>query len=101
MDDNMVVKTATGKQFQIRFMGATSIGVTSVLYIEIMGSSMTNIIPVFTDKNETFVLEGIVDGEPVKQFKGYTNLIEAIVLADSGNIRIALTAAVDAIGEVI
>ena len=97
----MAVKTAAGKLVQIRFMGATSIGVTSVLYVEIIGRSMMEIVPVFTDKNETFVLEGIVDGEPVKQFKGYTNLIDAIVLADSGNIRIALTTAIDAIGEVI
>lgn len=98
--DNMFVKTATGKTYRIRFMGATVIGTTAVLYIELIGCSMMSIIPVFSDKRETATLEGIVDGEPVKQFNGYTELIEAIMLAETGNLRIALTAPMDSLGEV-
>lgn len=98
--DEMYVKTMTGKKYRIRFMGATVIGTTAVLYIEFIGYTMMSIVPVFSDNRETSFLEGYVGNEPVKQFRGYTQLIEAIVLADSGNLRVALTAPMDAIGEV-
>ena len=91
--------TATGKEFEIRFMGATVIGVTSILYIEIIGKSMMDIVPVFADSNETSHLQGLVEGEVQKEFRGYTNLIEAIMLAESGNIRIALAVPMDTLGE--
>ena len=93
------IKTATGKEYEIRFAGATVIGVTSVLYIEFIGYSMVDIVKVFSNVDETSHIDGFVTGELVKQWDGYTNLIEAIVLADSGNIRIALTAPIDALGE--
>lgn len=93
------IKTATGKEYEIRFAGATVIGVTSVLYIEFIGYSMVDIVKVLSDVDETSHIEGFVAGELVKEWNGYTNLIEAIVLADSGNIRIALTAPIDALGE--
>ena len=98
--DEMYVKTMTGKKYKIRFMGATVIGTTAVLYIEFVGYNMMSIVPVFSDSRETSFLEAYVDGEPAKQFKWYTQMIEAIVLADSGNLRIALTAPMDALGEV-
>ena len=97
--DEMHVKTMTGKKYTIRFMGATVIGTTAVLYIEFIGSTMMDIIPIFSDPKETAFLEGYMNDEPVKQFKGYTQMIEAIMLADSGNLRIALTAPMDALGE--
>lgn len=93
------VKTATGKEFEVRFAGSTVIGVTSVLYIEFIGKTMMDLIPVFSDPNETTVIYGYVEDELQKTFDGYTNLIEAIVLAESQNIRIALTAPIDALGE--
>lgn len=93
------IKTATGKEYEVRFTGATVIGVTSVLYIEFIGKSMMELVPVFSDPDETAVIYGFVDGELEKTFEGYTNLIEAIVLAESQNIRIALTVPVDALGE--
>lgn len=93
------VKTATGKEYEVRFAGSTVIGVTSVLYIEFIGKTMMNLIPVFSDPNETTVIYGYVEDELQKTFEGYTNLIEAIVLAESQNIRIALTAPIDALGE--
>lgn len=93
------VKTATGKEFEVRFAGSTVIGVTSVLYIEFIGKTMMDLIPVFSDPNETTVIYGYVEDELQKTFEGYTNLIEAIVLAESQNIRIALTAPIDALGE--
>lgn len=93
------IKTATGKEYEIRFAGATVIGVTSVLYIEFIGYSMVDIVKVFSNVDETSHIEGFVADELVKEWNGYTNLIEAIVLADSGNIRIALTAPIDALGE--
>ena len=85
------IKTATGKEYEIRFCGATVIGVTSVLYIEFIGKSLVEIVNVFSNVNETNFLSGFVEGQLVKNFRGYTNMIEAIVLADSGNVRIALT----------
>ena len=93
------VKIATGKEFEIRFMGATTIGITSVLYIEIIGKTMMEVVPVFSNSIETIYLRGLVEGKVEKEFRNYTNLIEAIVLADNGNIRIALTADVDYLGE--
>lgn len=93
------IKTATGKEFEIRFAGTTVIGVTSVLYIEFIGYSMMDIVPVFSDTDETDHIEGLIDGELSKQWNGYTNLIEVIVLAESGNIRIALTVPIDVLGE--
>ena len=92
-------KTATGKEYEIRFMGSSVIGVTSILYIEFIGSSMMEIVPVFSDPNETASIYGYVDDELQKTFEGYTNLIEAIVLAESQNIRIALTVPIDVLGE--
>lgn len=97
--DNIIVRTKTGKEFHIRFMGATVIGVTSVLYIEFVGYSMMEIVPVFSDQNETSFLQGVIDGEVEREFKGYTNLIEAIILAETQNLRIALTVPIDTIGE--
>ena len=93
------IKTATGKEYEIRFAGTTVIGVTSVLYIEFIGYSMMDIVPVFSDTDETDHIEGLIDGELSKQWNGYTNLIEVIVLAGSGNIRIALTVPMDVLGE--
>ena len=93
------IKTATGKEFEIRFAGTTVIGVTSVLYIEFIGYSIMDIVPVFSDTDETDHIEGFIDGELSKQWNGYTNLIEVIVLAESGNIRIALTVPIDVLGE--
>lgn len=93
------VKTATGKEFNIRFMGATVIGVTSVLYIEFIGYSMMEIVPVFSNPNETSFLQGLIDGRVEREFNGYTNLIEAIVLAETQNLRIALSVPVDTFGE--
>lgn len=93
------IKTATGKEYEIRFAGTTVIGVTSVLYIEFIGYSMMDIVPVFSDTDETDHIEGFIDGELSKQWNGYTNLIEVIVLAESGNLRIALTAPIDVLGE--
>ena len=98
--DEMYVKTMTGKKYKIRFMGATVIGTTAVLYIELIGYTMMDVVSVFSDSHETSFLEAYVDDEPAKQFRGYTQMIEAIVLADSGNLRIALTAPMDSIGEV-
>ena len=92
-------KTATGKEFEVRFMGATVIGVTSVLYIEVVGKTMMDLVPVFFDPNETAVIQGFVDGELQKTFEGYTNLIEAIVLAESQNVRVALTVPIEALGD--
>lgn len=97
--DNIIVRTKTGKEFHIRFMGATVIGVTSVLYIEFVGYSMMEIVPVFSDQNETSFLQGVIDGKVEREFKGYTNLIEAIILAETQNLRIALTVPIDTIGE--
>ena len=97
--DNIIVRTKTGKEFNIRFMGATVIGVTSVLYIEFVGYSMMEIVPVFSDQNETSFLQGVIDGEVEREFKGYTTLIEAIILAETQNLRIALTVPIDTIGE--
>ena len=93
------VKTSTGKEYETRFAGTTVIGVTSVLYIEFIGYSMMDIVPVFSDTDETDHIEGLIDGELSKQWNGYTNLIEVIVLAESGNIRIALTVPIDVLGE--
>ena len=93
------IKTAMGKEYEIRFAGSTVIGVTSVLYIEFIGYSMMDIVPVFSDADETSHIEGFVEEEPIKQWDGYTNLIEVIVLAESGNIRIALTVPMDVLGE--
>jgi hypothetical protein len=92
-------KTATGKEYEIRFMGSSVIGVTSILYIEFIGSSMMEIVPVFSNASETSLIQGLVEEEVQKEYRGYTNLIEAIVLAESQNIRIALTVPIDVLGE--
>jgi len=91
--------TATGKEYEVRFAGSTVIGVTSVLYIEFIGKSMMELVPVFSDPNETAVIQGFVDGDLQKTFEGYTNLIEAIVLAESQNVRIALSVPIEALGD--
>jgi hypothetical protein len=92
-------KTATGKEYEIRFMGSSVIGVTSILYIEFIGSSMMEFVPVFSNASETSLIQGLVEEEVQKEYRGYTNLIEAIVLAESQNIRIALTVPIDVLGE--
>lgn len=99
MEYELSCKTATGKEFEIRFMGATVIGVTSVLYIEFIGKTMMDIVSVFANTSETIYIQGIVNGVVEKEYRNYTNLIETIVLSESGNIRIALTAPIDSIGE--
>lgn len=99
MEYELSCKTATGKEFEVRFMGATVIGVTSILYIEFIGYSMMDIVPIFTDETETNYIQGLVGGEISKGYRGYIKLIEAIVLADSDNIRIALTVPMDVLGE--
>lgn len=93
------VKTATGKEFEVRFAASTTAGITQLLYIEFIGSSMMDIVSVFSNPDETNYIEGFAEGELNKQWKNYTNLIEAIVLAESGNVRIALAAPVDVLGE--
>lgn len=93
------VKTATGKEYEVRFAGATTAGVTQVLYIEIIGHKLIDLVPVFADPKETKHIDGLIEGEVSKEFVGYTNLIEAIVLADSQNVRIALTIPMDVLGE--
>lgn len=98
--DQITVKTATGKVYTIRFIGATSAGIIQLLYIEFIGYTMMEIVRVFSDKQETYHLEGYIDGEFTKEFNGYTNLIEAITLAETGNLRIALTAPIEPLGEV-
>ena len=91
-------KTATGKEFEVRFIGATVIGVTSVLYIEFIGETMMGIVPVFSNPSETNYIQGLESGEVQKEYRGYVNLIESVVLAETGNIRIALTVPIDGIG---
>lgn len=93
------VKTATGQEFEVRFAASTTAGVTQLLYIEFVGYSMMDIVPVFSNTAETSHIEGYVEDELNKTWDGYTNLIEAIVLAESGNIRIALTVPMDVLGE--
>lgn len=93
------IKTATGKEYEVRFAGATTIGVTQVLYIELVGIPMIEVVTVFSDTNETNYIQGLVEGEVSKEYRGYTNLIEAIVLADTQNIRIALTVPIEVLGE--
>ena len=85
------VKTSTGKEFEIQFMGSMIIGVTNVLYIEFIGYKMMDIIPIFSDQQETKYLQGYEKGTLSKEYYGYVNLIESIVIADTGNVRIALT----------
>lgn len=97
--DEYSVRTASGKEYPVRFMGATVVGVTSVLYIEFIGKSMMEIIPVFSNTDETNFIQGLVEGEVSKEYRGYINLIEAIVLADTQNIRIALTVPIEVLGE--
>lgn len=93
------IKTATGKEYEVRFAGATTIGVAQVLYIELVGLSMIDVVTVFSDPSETNYIQGLIEGEVKKEYRGYVNLIEAIVLADSKNIRIALTVPMDVLGE--
>lgn len=93
------IKTATGKEYEVRFAGATTIGVAQVLYIELVGLSMIDVVTVFSDPSETNFIQGLIEGEVKKEYRGYVNLIEAIVLADSNNIRIALTVPMDVLGE--
>lgn len=93
------IKTATGKEYEVRFAGATTIGVTQVLYVELVGLSMIDVVTVFSDPLETNFIQGLIEGEVKKEYRGYVNLIEAIVLADSNSIRIALTVPIDALGE--
>ena len=93
------IKTATGKEYEVRFAGATTIGVAQVLYVELVGLSMIDVVTVFSDPSETNYIQGLIEGEVKKEYRGYVNLIEAIVLADSNNIRIALTVPMDVLGE--
>ena len=92
-------KTMTGKEFEIRFMGATVIGTTSVLYIEFVGYNMMDIVPVFSNIEETMRIYGLVEGNVEKEYRNYINLIEAIAIAGSDNIRIALTVPMEVLGE--
>lgn len=93
------IKTATDKEYEIQFMGATVIGITSILYIEFIGKTMMQIVPVFSNPDETSYLRGFIGGELHKEFRGYTNLVEAIIVADTGNLRIALTVPIEMLGE--
>ena len=93
------VRTNTGKEYPIRFMSGTIVGITSVLYIEVIGSTIKELANVFSEAEETCVIYGVEDGVVKKEYRGYTTLIETIVLADTGNIRIALIVPNDTFGE--
>ena len=89
------VKTATGKEYEVRWCGATVIGVTSVLYIEFIGYQMMQIVPVFSNADETSYIQGLEKGNVIQEYRGYTNLFEANILAESGNLRIALSVPIE------
>lgn len=88
-------KTATDKEYEVAFMASSVIGVTSILYIEFIKANMVDIVTVFSNPEETSYIRGFVNGEQQRAYRGYTHLIEANIQADTGNLRIALTAQVD------
>lgn len=98
MESELSVRTAKGKEFPVRFCGATAIGVTQILYIEIIGKTMLDLVTTFSDKTETAVIEGLIDGGAVERYEGYTKMTECNILAESGNIRIALQAPIRELG---
>lgn len=85
------VKTASGKEFRVDHCSTSTIGFTYMLYIEFIGYSMSDIFPVFSDENETQIIEGLLEGKVSKVFKGYTSLAEIFIVPNTdNNIRIRL-----------
>lgn len=84
------VKTATGKEYEVRFSGVVGSGFQRVLYIDFTGGTMMDIVPVFANPNETRVITRFDNGERSLTYAGFTNLAEAFIVPDVGNIRIRL-----------
>lgn len=84
------VETNTGKVFEVAHAVATSMGMQMMLYIEFIGYGMMDIVPVFSDTNETSTIYGYVGEELNKTFIGYTILGEAFIVPENGNLRIRL-----------
>lgn len=84
------VKTSTGKQFEVAHAVATTMGIQRMLYIEFIGYGMMDIVPVFSNTEETETIYGYVGEELNKTFVGYTVLGEAFIVPENGNLRIRL-----------
>ena len=86
------IKTKNGTEYQVRSCVSTTVGITSILYIEFIGYSLLDIVTAFSNAEETSYISGYVEGELKKEYRNYTNLIEAYVIAESKNVHIGLTA---------
>jgi len=89
------LKTATGKEYEISYMASTILGITNLLYIEIIGETIMDLVQVFADNNETNHLYKMIDGQIDKEYLGYTELKGAVVLPDNEGIRITLSIPVE------
>lgn len=93
------VKTKSGKEFEVSHAVATSIGLQGMLYIEFVGYEMMDIVPVFSNEDETKVISSFADGEKSREFIGYTKLSEAFFVPENGNLRIRLDYPLEVVGE--
>lgn len=84
------VKTKTGKTFEVAHAVATTVGTQGMLYIEFIGCGMMDIVPVFSNTDETQTIYGYVGTSLDKTFTGYTILGEAFIVPENGNLRIRL-----------
>ena len=87
--EEIKVRTSTGKEFQVDHDVLGIIGTPS-LYIEFIDYTMMDIIPVFSDQNETKVIYRVINDKIEKTYNGFTKLCEANIMPESGNLRIRL-----------
>ena len=88
--DGQSIKTATGKEFAVRFYGVAQNGPDGSLYAEIEDSDFRTVVDVFGDEDETKTIFGCANGETEHIYHGYTHLMQITVLTPENNIEIRL-----------
>lgn len=83
-----MIKTPTGKIYEVNICATIRQTYNSVLFIEFVGGTIPDIASKFSDATETSVIYEYVDDEPRKTLIGYTNLTEVSIM--DGNVRIKL-----------
>jgi len=82
----MFLRTATGKEYMIGWIGVASID--GVLRFGILGGDSTDVFSTFTNRNETNVLTRIFDGVE-NSYYNYT-VFKSIDVEPDGSIIVAL-----------
>ena len=88
--EGQYIKTATGKEFPVRFFGSIQNGPQSSLYLEIMNSDIATVVNVFNNNDETSCIIGHMSDDAISTYYGYTQLASVNVVMPDRNIKVRL-----------